>query len=205
MPLFLASGYLQVWCMCYFYNRETIQLFKTLKAAETNDQTQKGKKLQRRGGGKPDSALLMFNPEPQLTAATKYLARFSSLQFSPLVQHACPERRQPCPGMSKEGRVKKKLNHDSIRRRNNALSATNQQKQSEKSRPRLCPEQIPASISFAPKLTFWKIPPLDDFTQVYFILYFLVLFSFFLVLHQYVLQYFHSEGAWKFLIISQPC
>ena len=71
--------------MCYFYNKVTIQLLKTLKAAKTNDQTQKGKKLQKKGGGKPDSTVLMFNPEPQLTAATKYLARYSSLQFSPLV------------------------------------------------------------------------------------------------------------------------
>lgn len=49
-PLFLACGYLQVWCMCYFYNTETIQLFKTPKAenewpnSEGKNIVEKGKK-----------------------------------------------------------------------------------------------------------------------------------------------------------------
>lgn len=86
------------------------------------------KKLQRKGGGKPDSAPLMFNPEPQLTVATKHLARFSSLQFSPLGGHGCPEWRQPCPGMSKEGRVRKQPNHNSVRLRDALAPQTNKSK-----------------------------------------------------------------------------
>lgn len=83
--LSLAGGYQQVWCMCYFYNRETIQLFKTPKAAKQVTKFRRGeKKRQKRGGAKPGSTVFKLTPEPQFTVATKYLARFSHLQFSHL-------------------------------------------------------------------------------------------------------------------------
>lgn len=47
MPLFLAHGYLQVWCMCYFYNRGTIQLFKTPKAENEWPNSEGGKIAER--------------------------------------------------------------------------------------------------------------------------------------------------------------
>lgn len=47
--LSLAGGYQQVWCMCYFYNRETIHLFKTPKAAKQVTKLRRGEENDRRG------------------------------------------------------------------------------------------------------------------------------------------------------------
>lgn len=68
--------------MRYFYNRETIQLFKTPKAAKLMTKLEGGAPDE--GRKQADSTLSLCTPQPQRSAASKHLARFSSLQFSPL-------------------------------------------------------------------------------------------------------------------------
>lgn len=66
----------------------------------------RGEQFCRRGGGKPDRALgahswATGNP------CTRDWARFSSLRFSLLVKHSCPEWLGPRSGVSEERKVKK--------------------------------------------------------------------------------------------------
>lgn len=72
--------------VCVIFITEKQSNFFKLQRQQNEWPNSKGEKeLQKRRGGEPDSALFTLHPEPQFSAATKYLARFSSLRFSPLV------------------------------------------------------------------------------------------------------------------------
>lgn len=88
-PLSLAGGHQQVWCMCYFYNRNN-PTFKTPKAAKQVTKFRRGEKRQKRGGAKPGVQSSSWLSHSSLWQQNT-LARFSHLQFSHSVQHACPE------------------------------------------------------------------------------------------------------------------
>lgn len=128
----------------------------------------RGEQFCRRGGGKPDRALgahswATGNP------CTRDWARFSSLRFSLLVKHSCPEWLGPRSGVSEERKVKK-FNQNGMHAK--LLAQQTNKSKKLKARPRLWPGRNSAFISFSPKLLLWKLPPLNDVTQICFILYF---------------------------------
>lgn len=105
--LSLAGGYQQVWCMRYFYNRETIQLFKTPKAAKQVTKFRRGEKTTEEGRSQAREYSLQADSGATVHCGNKILGQIFTSTVFPLVQHACPEWRQLCPGMSDEGRAKR--------------------------------------------------------------------------------------------------
>lgn len=164
MPLLLASSYLQVWCMCYFYNRETIQLLNNSKGSKNEWPNSGGKNCTR---GEEDS-------QPALSyclivSHSKLLQQKIWPDFQVCSFPHCVTRlswvKTAWPRNVKKGGVKK-FNHNSVHL-SHVLSGTDQQKAKavrrlgrsthvSKAQPGWCSHQSGYSDKCLPQMTVFR-------------------------------------------------